>query len=404
MKSKSTSIFKLFQIKGALPALIIGICLSACSEEEPSLTESFFKIYDDSNFDVSYKPIDVVEVEDGYIILTGTQLDNTDFNGVRLLKIDEEGEFEFDVEFDEYVVPIGDMYLNGADSNAYFFAMNPVSREAILLGVNPRLDVEVEATISGVNYPLASAVTSGGNLLLLGYDNLSQETEIAEVGLNGGFERAPVRFSIGPGDDVVEEIINHYLNASERPLSFFCGEVSPGNYYFNGFYNYSLSLVFTDFSDSPTQVLEGQDTDAATQALLPLGSGNFALAGYQFNENFQLASTPINVGNIGLIFPGNMAEIKPYTPTKIKSYNNGSQYSVFASETKSQQILLNFYDESGAIAGTYRVGFLNPFTLASIKALDDNSLLVLGTTFTAGRFERVVLNRISASEINDIIN
>lgn len=384
---------------------LIPLILS-CADDEPALNESFLKIYDDSNTDVSYRPIDVVETIDGYIILTGTELSNTDFMGIRLLKIDEEGNYESDAELDDYVVPIGDMYLNAADSNSYFFAMNPTSLEAVLIGVNPQLEVEVETLVGGINYPLSSNLLSNGNFLLQSYDPLSQETEISEISIDGTYLNGN-RYSIGPGDDVEEEIINHYLNASERPLPFFCGEISTGNYYFNGFYNYSFSLVFTNFSDTPNGVVQGQASNAGLRAVLPLSGSEFAIAGFQFDDNYQLASSTLSVGGISSsadLYPGNMAELKSYTPTKIINYSTGSDYSVFVAETKGRQVLLNFYSDTGEIAGTHRIGYLNPFTFSSIKVGTDNALLVLGTTFVAGRFERITFNKISESEVAGVVN
>ncbi|WP_420317693.1 hypothetical protein [Ekhidna sp.] len=384
----------------------LSLALLSCTDDEPALNESFFKIYDDSNLDVSYRPIDVVETVDGFIILAGTELSKSDFMGVKLIKIDEEGNYEFESDLDDYVVPVGDMYLNDADSNSYFFAMNPANLEAVLIAVNPQLEIQVESAIGNINYPLSSAILSNGNLLLQSYDPLTQETEISEIGLDGSLI-AGNSYSIGPGDDVQEEIINHYLNASERPLPFLCGEVSSGNYYFNGFYNYSFSLVFTDFTATPTGVVQGQSSNAGLRAVMPLSDGNFAVAGFQFDANYQLASTTLSTNGTTSsvdLFPGNMAEIKPYTPAKIINYSDASSYSIFASETKSRQILLNFYTENGEISGMHKIGYLNPFTFSSIKVGSDHSLLVLGTTFVAGRFERIALNKISQTELTGYLN
>ncbi|MEO9482406.1 MAG: hypothetical protein ABJG47_03130 [Ekhidna sp.] len=389
-----------------LTSLVSISFLISCSDDEPALSESFLKIYDDSNIDVSYRPIDVIETIDGYIILSGTELSNTDFMGIRLIKIDEEGNYIDDNELRDYVVPIGNMYLNQADSNSYFFAMNPTSLEAVLIGVNPQLNIEVETLIGGINYPLSSNILSNGNFLLQSYDPLSQETEISEISLDGMFVGGN-RYSIGPGDDVEQEIINHYLNASDRPLPFFCGEVSAGNYYFNGFYNYSLSLVFTDFSDAPSGVVQGQSSNAGLRAVMALSGSNFAVSGYQFDDNYQLANATLSIGGITSsadLYPGDMAELKPYTPTKIVSYTSGTSYSIFAAETKGRQVLLNFYTDAGEIGGSHRIGFLNPFTFSSIKVGTDNSLLILGTTFVAGRFERITFNKISEAEVLAFVN
>jgi hypothetical protein len=392
-----------------LLTLLIPLLFLGCSDEGPSLTESFFKIYDDSNADISYHPIDVVETIDGFIVLSAAQLPNTAFGGVQVMKIDEEGNFVEIQELSDYVVPIGSMYLNPADSNTYFFAMEPISLSAVLIGINPQLQVVVEEIISGISYPLASSITSTGTLLLLSYDNISLESEISEISLDGTFLGGN-SYSIGPGSDVIDEITKHNSNTGERPLPFFCGEISAGNYFFNSFYNYSFSLVFTDFSDTPMGVVQGQFVNAGIRAAMPLTSTNFAVAGFQFEHNYQFSSANLNTSGISSssddLYPNSdMAELKPYTPSKIIRYSGTRELIVFASETKGRQILLNFYDSSsGEIVGIHRVGYLNPFTFSTLKVASDNSLLVLGTTFVAGRYERAVLIKISEAEISSITN
>ncbi|MFK7951597.1 MAG: hypothetical protein AB8B73_02025 [Ekhidna sp.] len=388
--------------------LLIGVLFSGCSDEEVPLSESFIKIYDNSNADLSYHPVDVAETINGFITLSATELSRSDFNGVQLLKMDEEGNFVRERELPTYVNPIGKLYLNPSDSITYFFAMDPTSLNAVLIGINPQFQVEVEQEMIGLTYPLASAVTSTGNLLLLGYDHVSLETEISELSLDGTFISG-TSYSIGPGDDVREAIINHYLGENDRPLPFFCGEVSTGNYYFNGFFNYSFSLVFTDFSDAPTGVVQGQDANAGVRATMPLNGNNFAIAGFQFSDNYQLSTATLNPSGISsseALYPGgNMAELKPYTPSQIIPYSGNKEMIIFASETNGRQILLTFYDAgTGEIVGIHRLGYLNPFTFSSMKVASDNSLLVLGTTFVAGRFERIVLSKISANEISSITN
>ena len=130
------------------------------------------------------------------------------------------------------------------------------------------------------------------------------------------------------------------------------------------------------------------------------------MAGFQFEDNYQLSSDPLSVGNVGFLYPGNMAEIRPYATTKIISYSTTSgSYSVFASETNGNQVVLHFYNTAtGEIEGVHYIGFLNRFNLSAIKATSDESILLLGTTFVAGRFERIFLNKISKTEIGGILN
>lgn len=387
--------------------ILCSLFITSCSEEEAPLSESFFKIYDDSNFDLSYDPIDVVETVDGFVILTGTEISNSDFDGIQLIKLDQEGNFVEESEIDEYVAAAGEIYLNPSDSNIYFFALEPVTPEAVLLSVDTDLNVTQTTLLSGLGYPLSSSPLNDGTLLLQSYDNLNTVTEISNIGLDGSFLGGN-SYSIGPGSEV--DILEHFLEASDRPLPFFCGEYSTGNYFFNGFYNYSFSTVFTNFSDDPNGVLQGQNANAGLRAALTLSNGDFAIAGYQYDENFQIPSITLNTGGIGsseALYEqvGNMAEIKPYTSAKIVNYSGSAgEYTVFASETKGNQIVLHFYNStSGTIDGIQFVGFLNPFTFSSIKVTSDEALLILGTTFVAGRFERIVLNKISKVEIRDLL-
>jgi len=391
----------------ALLLAAVGLAFTSCSDEEPSLTDSFFKIYDNSNFDVNYDPIDVVAITDGYIILTGTEQDDSDFDGIELIRVDAEGNFVASDEssFNDYEAPIGDMYFDGSDSSIYFFAKNAATTDGVLISINPSLQVQSATLLGGLNYPLAASSTSGGNLLMQSYDPVNLQTEISEISLAGGFLGGN-QYSIGPGEDVEQDVISHFLETNVNPFPFFCGEASPGNYYFNGFYNYSFSLVFTDFGANPTSVVSGQGINAGIRSLMPLSGGNFAVAGFQFDDNYQLSSNPLSAGNVGDLYPGNMAEIRPYTTSRIVNYaGTGTSYTVFASETKGNQIVLHFYNDSTReIDGVHYIGFLNRFNLASVKVTEDESILVLGTTFVASRFERVFLNKISRGEISDVLN
>lgn len=385
--------------------LILPILLS-CADENPDPKESFMKIYDDSNSDLSYKPIDVVETTDGFIVLTATELTKTDFSGVQLLKIDEGGNYVSLRRFPDYVVPVGDLFL--IDSISYFFAMNPTSLNPVLVGVNPQLEVETEVQIAGVNYPLSCSLTSSGEFLLLSYDPVELNTGLSTINIDGSVTDGNA-YSIGPGDDVEEEIINHYLRATDRPLPFFCGEVAPGSYYFNGFYNYNFSLVFTNFGDTPSGVVQGQSSSAGIRAAMVHSGSDFAIAGFQFDDNFQLSTVPVSTTSISSsadLYTGNMAELKAYAPSKIIGYPlQGITYTIFASETESRQIALYFYDAtSGGLSSIQYIGYQNPFELASIKVTSDNGLLILGTTLVAGRFERVALKKMSEKEIGLVVN
>lgn len=400
--------------------LIIG-----CSEEELAADEAFFKIYDESTFDLDFDPIDVVEVNDGYVILTGTEQLDSDFDGIQLIKVDEEGEFvaQNASAFNDYESAVGDMYFDASDSSIYFFAkVAGLTIDAILISIEPDLTIKGTSPPLGFGYPLASNASSNGNLLILSYDPVDLIMEFRETDLTGStISNRSAEFSIGAGSDgnIEQLIINHFTTNDESPIPFFCGEYS-GGYFFNGFVNFSLSTVFLDAADfAQTGLLQGQPlndellpnpTNAGLRSVMALGGSSFAIAGFQFQDNFQLSSIDLPTsGNqestIPDLFPGNMAEIRPHTESKIFSYSTTAEsYTVFASETKSNQIVLHFYNATtGEIDGVHYIGFLNRFNLASVKVLEDGSILVLGTTFVAGRFERIFLNKISPKEIAEIL-
>lgn len=385
--------------------IAIGLIFSGCSGDAPEPSESFFQIYDHSDFDLGFDPIATIEVIDGFIILAGTEQADSDFDGILLLKTDQNGDFQVSEEaaFDNLEAPVGDLYFDATDSSIYFFAKNTSTLNAALVKVNTSLELVSTSLVGGSNYPLSAAATSNQTLLLQSYNPLDLTTEFAEFDLNGILLNEQ-NYSIGPGSDVEQEIIEHFLETGKQPLPFFCGQSGSG-YFFNGFYNYNFSLVFNDFG-APTRVVQGLSSDAGVRAALPLSDGSFAVAGYQYDNNYQLSSNPLTIGNIADLYPGNMAELKPYTPVNIIEYTrNGTPYTVFASETKSGQVVLHFYNQgTGEVSGVYYIGYLNPFSLAEVIATSNESLTVLGTTFVAGRFERILLNKISSEEIGNILN
>src|SRR5690606_17845561 len=98
-------------------------------------------------------------------------------------------------------------------------------------------------------------------------------------------------------------------------------------------------------------------------------------------------------------------ELVPDAAVKILRATSGTRkLLIFASNTRSKQIGLFFYDEStGAFISSKHLGFSNPFEVASLIQTEDGGLAVCGTTWLAGRFPRICLFKISADEIATVI-
>ncbi|XOV91954.1 MAG: hypothetical protein ACFHWX_17315 [Bacteroidota bacterium] len=398
-------------MKKVLFLLALMPLLFACKDEEQIPETGFFKIYDDVRYVVDFHPIDVVKSTSGYIILSATEIDRTDFSGIQLIKVDEEGEFIAEHTFDPApVLPTGEiMDVNG---RYYFFGMDPQTVQVQLISVDDSLENE-QITNVPLTYPLAAALSSSGNqFLMLSYDPFNAESQISEIATDGSIVNTAA-YSIGAGDDVEGTILNHYLNPGDQPLPFFVGETPGGTVFFNGFFNYSLSLVFSDFGGTPTGVLQGQTINGGIRSALPISGNVFAIGGFQFNDNFigpdaTISSTAIASSVDLYTLYGNVTEFRSYTPMDIISYEvGGTPYTIFAAETENRQIGLYIFDQSsGELVGKHNIGYLNPYTLASIRPEmdEENHLLILGTTYVANRFQRIYLNRITEEEVSNWIN
>ena len=386
------------------------LVFAGCSDDSIDPSASFTKIYDSQRSDISYHPIDVVETTEGFIVLAGEDTDDSQFRELQVLQLDEAGNYLVEVGLPENLVaPMGEFI--SIDSVYYFFAMDPTlfTAQLVTMGNDPS-NAEV-IPINGIQYPLAANRTANGNLLLLSYSIQNTETILSEIDRDGQILQSS-GYSIGPANDVEPYIWAHYFDPQRSSQPFFCGQVGADSYYFNGFYNFNLSLVFTNLGGNVSGTIQGQDVDnGGVRALLSLGSGNFSMFGYQFNTNFILPVQPIDTDNPSqsitefLDLTMDFTEFKSRTPSIIRAMNlNGVNYSIVAAESQSRKVTLYFYDTaSGALMGIHNIGHINPYTLGSIRVDAENNLLVIGTTLVSNRFERVFLNKISTKELNAIL-
>ena len=105
--------------------VIIGaIGLLSCSEEvEVEPTERYLRIVDDQDYNAEYDPISIQETfNGGSLILSGINLENSPFQGVKIVRLDSIGGYVGETVLAEnYVNPVGDLMT--IDSSYYFFCM-----------------------------------------------------------------------------------------------------------------------------------------------------------------------------------------------------------------------------------------------------------------------------------------
>ena len=388
------------------PLALLGLLVFvwSCSDDLDLQQNSFTRIYDDSNAEVDYRPTDIAETANGFIIIAENEIDQSAFPGIQLLVVDKEGAFVRSTTLENnLVLPTRGLFL--LDSTFYFFGMNRTTLEAVLIAVDESLSGISSTSIPGLFYPLSAAATENGQFLLESYDPLNFLTDLSVIGTDGSIQ-ATAGFNIGEGQDFEQTIIDHYLDP-EVKLPFFCGEMSSGSYFFNGFYNFSLSFVFSNLgSANPNGVVQGQSDDGGIRAAAWLSGNDFALMGYQFDENYVTPSTTVSTAGITSsidLFTSEQAEIRTGSSGLILRYDE--QHVVVAAETESREVVLYFYDYTQQeLKSIQTIGFLNPFNLGSIRMDAEGNLLIVGTTLVAGRFERIFLNKISKTEIGGILN
>ena len=394
----------------SLLILVITGCMPSCTEESnPTFdTQNFTSIFDSNKFDASYFPIDMQETPDeGYLILGGRKLEDSNFTGIYLLKADKFGNFVKEIEVDETSVhPIGK--LTAIQGRYYFFCMDPVTQVAQIADVDAALEaVNITPVQGGLTYPAAASFVDNG-FALLSYDNSSKESVISLVSVSGGVQ-ASKGYTIGTGEDIEEPIINHFIRTA-RQYPFEVGRVSSSLYFFNGFYNYTFSLVFTNISsDDPSGVVQGQHDDGGFSAVTPLGGNKFASSRFNYGDNYILPNKDLSVsGNTSSTDLGgySLPEMVEHARVKIlRAAVDNKNVLIYGTDTKSKQIGLLFYEEaSGTFLSSHYLGFSNPFEIASLTQTSDGGLAVCGTTYLAGRFPRICIFKLSKEKLADNVN
>jgi len=354
-------------------------------------TNSFTKIYDDNRFEQEYYPLDIIQtMDEGFLILAEVKNDQSLFTSVYVIKTDALGAILSKTEMSSpFVMPVNGWQKIGA--NYYFVCMDETTLTAQLIPVSEAGVIETAIPLNGITYPL---VVTGdeSNLTILSYDNANSETVISVASTSSQINQQK-GYTIGAGVDVEKPIIDH-LTRNGDLLPFQVGKTKEGLYYFNGFYNYTFSLVFTNFGDSPTGVCQGQLSQGGISAVSSLGNDIFGIARFNFGDNYIAPTASISTNSItsstdleGNTFP----EIENKSVVSIIDTGTSEEWLYGTSTQNNQVVLYGFNQSTGTILGTSYLGSGNPYTLAAITTTLDGGIAVLAQTSLEGRFPRIAL-------------
>ena len=384
------------------------LALLACGPEvEPVLpTDRFTKIYDSEQFDAAYRPLDVAQIDNGYVVLAARRLSDSDFYGVSLLHTDLEGTFVGITDLaNTYVQPTPG--IRPTSAGFQFFCMDRSTLQSYVVTVDPATGTPSEpVAVGGLNYPLAIGLSTNQNLLLLSYSPANQNSVISEVSPDGSVIRSQ-GFSIGAGNDVEGAIVNHFTREDSQ-LPFFVGQSEEGTYYFNGFYNYTLSMVFTDLnSNTPRGVLQGQQTSAGLFAARSLGNEVYAIATFNFNQRYIQSRVDLNETSVSstVNYEANpVPEMDLASKVRISRVQFDDPHLIYGCHTRDRQIALYAYRESdGALVGTRYLGFGLPYSFSSMRETVDGGLIITGSVYVADRFERIALIKLSENDKRELL-
>ena len=390
-----------------IPFILIISLITSCEFDKQALEPErvFTRIYHDANYSTDYRPIDLIQTPDsGYLILSAYMPETQGaFNWwyVNLLKTDSRGELEWLSTLDDpFMNPVGEfMIING---EICFTCMNASNLSTYLVKVDLSTGGTVElANFPSLTYPLYASAAPDGSAIIQSYEKFARISYLSKIGTD-----MLVKWSTGYNviEDVEEQLIYHVIK-TRKLFPLFTGSAADGSYhYMNSFNNYSVSLAFVNDDGSKKGQVNGFRYSGAVSNASNLSGSAFALSRYSNGSNYIYPIANINTDDI--THTDNLAgavlhELQPDAKviSKIMDFS-GVYYTIFASNTQNNQIVLYFYQaESGTLFFTKYIGNSIPFEVAGMIKTSDNGIAIAVRTYEAGRFPRVGLIKLSFKEI-----
>jgi hypothetical protein len=374
--------------------------LLAC-EKKDMTSLPFVKIYDDQNGNRSFTPLSIIKSSQdyGYIVLSA-------FDGwrIQLMKIDKDGVFSWNLELpDSYVNAVPSLVnING---QLYLVCMDPIELNTRILRIDETNQTVVPvSTLEEVSYPV-HAYYNGNNLYLMSCPLSSQMMGIHEV--STALDTVIRVGALGIGMNVDEQLLKHVMHTGKQWPFFIKSTPEKDRFVVNGFYNYSFSTVFLDNSLQFTGVYNGAALDGGINQLEPLGSNEYGISrvsGDYVFFNPKLTLNPDAVVMATSLEAQGDAELNHEMPVLIKELTiKGTKYRAFLASTRSNQLSLKLYDETGKkIAGTY-ISKNIPIKASDMIQTPYGELLILTQVRVMGSYNRIGTIKLSKPNLESLV-
>jgi hypothetical protein len=383
-----------------LCSLGLFFLLLAC-EKKDMTSLPFVKIYDDQNGNRSFTPLSIIKSSQdyGYIVLSA-------FDGwrIQLMKIDKDGVFSWNLELpDSYVNAVPSLVnING---QLYLVCMDPIELNTRILRIDETNQTVVPvSTLEEVSYPV-HAYYNGNNLYLMSCPLSSQMMGIHEV--STALDTVIRVGALGIGMNVDEQLLKHVMHTGKQWPFFIKSTPEKDRFVVNGFYNYSFSTVFLDNSLQFTGVYNGAALDGGINQLEPLGSNEYGISrvsGDYVFFNPKLTLNPDAVVMATSLEAQGDAELNHEMPVLIKELTiKGTKYRAFLASTRSNQLSLKLYDETGKkIAGTY-ISKNIPIKASDMIQTPYGELLILTQVRVMGSYNRIGTIKLSKPNLESLV-
>jgi hypothetical protein len=385
-------------------ASIFFIVLSCEINQKDILpTDNFVKIYNNSDENIAYFPEAVLQITDGYLMLSGLKNYTENLNEyptTSLIKTNLMGEIEWAEEYD-WRAPVGNLLeFNGTVG---FVAMNS-SDNAFFVQINLQTGEVSNSYSLNINMPLSAKVNSDGNLIVLSYNYVAWSSVITLF--TPAFNKISTE-KLFVGDDLVIPVQKH-LNKNSTIFPFFIGEwqnETQNGFYINCLYNYSLGVRFfgSDGTSTGGWIYSAQ-IENAPSSLIHKENNSYGITRYFNQMNYINTSVEVDVNssqNFNDSTQNPLPILVPDAKVSVTKATFGStEYMLFASTTNSNSIIIYQYKlDDDALLHKVETDFANKIEVSQIiQNPNDQGIIILGQLHVSGRYLRPVLIKIPARD------